>query len=75
MPILIIILYVPNLISLVLNIAMCGLGNANPLIKGFGDGVFHHQELKFVPELRKHLAPFLPFFFRNQVKLIKIKGK
>ena len=29
---------------------MCGLGNANPLIKGFGDGVFHHQELKFVPE-------------------------
>ena len=29
---------------------MCGLGNANPLIKGSGDGVFHHQELKFVPE-------------------------
>jgi hypothetical protein len=34
-----------------MNKPMCGLGNANPLIKGFGDGVFHHlQERKFVPE-------------------------
>jgi len=24
----------------------------------FGDGVFHLQELKFVPELRKHLTLF-----------------